>query len=428
MRPRRSLMLVAFVFCCTSVAFAQQQQTSPPPAASASPSPLPPMKVTAVDAYSNRRGYCPSAELKRPCVAGIGDRLIVYVEGLEANVKDAKTPLNPTELVLYLDKREFIDLKAVRYGENQLVFDLKRTDGTSQTWNALLARPGWKSVIEKQVSVGFPGKGALSADASAVIHLRVFYTGWAIASVIGVILALILFFWLARTTGILRDSGPPLLTANKRPFSLARAQAAVWFFLVIGGFLFLYLITGDYNTISEQALILIGIGTGTALGAAMIDASKNSGANESLADLNPKRARLDAEVKGFTAKHAELNNRVTQAGANATPEDKQALSESSVQLSQKTAELDETIKKINEASSGLSKPESEGICKDLLSDVNGVNFHRFQMVIWTVVLMALFIAGVYSTLAMPQFSNTLLALMGISSGTYLGFKIPERQT
>jgi hypothetical protein len=31
-------------------------------------------------------------------------------------------------------------------------------------------------------------------------------------------------------------------------------------------------------------------------------------------------------------------------------------------------------------------------------------------------------------LIMPQFSETLLALMGISAGTYIGFKIPERQT
>lgn len=423
MRLRR-YVLVAFVFCCTSVAFADPQTSSP----AASTTPPPPMKVTAVDAYSNRGGYCPSAELKRPCVAGIGDRLIVYVEGLEANVKDAKTPLNPRDFVLYLDKREFTDLKAVPYGENQLVFDLKRTEGSSQAWNALLAQPGLKSVVEKKVTVGFSGKAALPADENAVINLRVFYTGWTIVALIGVILALVLFIWLARTTGILRDSGPPLLTANKRPFSLARAQAAVWFFLVIGSFLFLYLITGDYNTVSEQALILIGIGTGTALGAAMIDASKNTGANESLADLNPKRAGFEAEVKELTAKRTDLNNRVTQAGANATPEDKQALSDLSVQLSQKTAELNETIKKIEEAKSGLSKPESEGLFRDLLSDVNGVNFHRFQMVIWTIVLVALFIAGVYSTLAMPQFSNTLLALMGISSGTYLGFKIPERQT
>ena len=37
-----------------------------------------------------------------------------------------------------------------------------------------------------------------------------------------------------------------------------------WFFLVIGSFIYIYLITGDYNTISDQALILIGIGTATA--------------------------------------------------------------------------------------------------------------------------------------------------------------------
>jgi len=32
---------------------------------------------------------------------------------------------------------------------------------------------------------------------------------------------------------------------------------------------------------------------------------------------------------------------------------------------------------------------------------------------------------VLSNLAMPEFGNTLLALMGISSGTYLGFMINE---
>jgi hypothetical protein len=31
----------------------------------------------------------------------------------------------------------------------------------------------------------------------------------------------------------------------------------------------------------------------------------------------------------------------------------------------------------------------------------------------------------YNQLAMPQFSATLLGLLGISAGTYVGFKIPE---
>ncbi|HKV39453.1 MAG TPA: hypothetical protein VJX67_09585, partial [Blastocatellia bacterium] len=39
----------------------------------------------------------------------------------------------------------------------------------------------------------------------------------------------------------------------------------------------------------------------------------------------------------------------------------------------------------------------------------------------------IFCVEVYKNLSMPQFDPTLLALMGISAGTYLGFKFPEGQ-
>jgi hypothetical protein len=38
----------------------------------------------------------------------------------------------------------------------------------------------------------------------------------------------------------------------------------------------------------------------------------------------------------------------------------------------------------------------------------------------------IFVSSVYDNLAMPKFSGTLLALTGISAGTYLGFKVIER--
>jgi len=69
---------------------------------------------------------------------------------------------------------------------------------------------------------------------------------------------------------------------------------------------------------------------------------------------------------------------------------------------------------------------SEGFFRDVLSDTTGVSLHRFQMFIWTLVLGVIFMASVYKDLEMPQFSATLLGLMGISSGTYLGFKVPEK--
>jgi hypothetical protein len=77
----------------------------------------------------------------------------------------------------------------------------------------------------------------------------------------------------------------------------------------------------------------------------------------------------------------------------------------------------------------LAPKVSEGFLNDILTDeANGISFHRFQMFVWTLVLGLLFIYSVWYRLSMPDFGATLLALLGISSGTYLGFKIPERQT
>src|SRR5436309_9407204 len=62
---------------------------------------------------------------------------------------------------------------------------------------------------------------------------------------------------------------------------------------------------------------------------------------------------------------------------------------------------------------------SRGFLTDLLSDDDGISFHRFQMFVWTLVLGVIFVASVYKNLSMPEFSTTLLGLMGISSGTYV---------
>jgi hypothetical protein len=39
----------------------------------------------------------------------------------------------------------------------------------------------------------------------------------------------------------------------------------------------------------------------------------------------------------------------------------------------------------------------------------------------------MFVSAVYNNLTMPELSATLLGLMGISSGTYIGFKLPEQK-
>ena len=90
------------------------------------------------------------------------------------------------------------------------------------------------------------------------------------------------------------------------------------------------------------------------------------------------------------------------------------------QKQQRLAEVDISLKNV----SSLPRA-SENFLLDILRDETGVSFHRFQMAAWTVVLGFVFVISVYRNLAMPDFSATLLGLMGISAGTYIGFKIPD---
>ncbi len=66
---------------------------------------------------------------------------------------------------------------------------------------------------------------------------------------------------------------------------------------------------------------------------------------------------------------------------------------------------------------------SGGIVSDVVSDEQGPALSRLQIILWTVVLSVVFWGNVYSHLAMPDFDATMLVLMGLSAGTYVGLKV-----
>ena len=77
------------------------------------------------------------------------------------------------------------------------------------------------------------------------------------------------------------------------------------------------------------------------------------------------------------------------------------------------------------AERGTMVCKTEGFFKDLVTSAAGASLHRLQFVVWTLVLAVVFVVTVWKTLAMPDFDTTLLGLMGITSGTYVGLKLPE---
>ena len=52
--------------------------------------------------------------------------------------------------------------------------------------------------------------------------------------------------------------------------------------------------------------------------------------------------------------------------------------------------------------------------------------HEIQAAAWTIVLAAVFLATVFRFLEMPDFSRNVLAMAGISGGTYVAFSMPQR--
>lgn len=77
---------------------------------------------------------------------------------------------------------------------------------------------------------------------------------------------------------------------------------------------------------------------------------------------------------------------------------------------------------------GSPWPVHESFLTDLLTDRNGVTLHRFQMLVLTLLLGGIYLVSVWRNLALPSFDDRLLGLIGISSGVYVGLKIPEKQT
>jgi hypothetical protein len=339
-----------------------------------------------------------------PSAVSLGDRISVNVFGLAPNFQKACTS---TPLVLYLNSYPIKSLTgtiapvpgaAGPPSANELTFVLHVTDGSRASWVNILGSPTTSS-RDITVSVGLEDLYPLPPTAGKTLpqlKLNVIGNGWFVAWVIIFLILLGGFIACAVCTNVIRDGSPvdgadPAdgATGKSGTYSLSKSQGAWWFFIILAAYLLIGLVTGDFfNSINSTALILLGIGAGTVIGSAIIDNTMHA---------------PDA-VKTATA-ITETQTKLKDLDASKTTE-KEVL----------TSQLSKL------------KRQSESYFKDILSDANGVNFHRFQLMAWTVVLGIMFAKGVYENLAMQEFNTTLMGLLGLSAGTYLGLKIPEATT
>ncbi|WP_451970473.1 hypothetical protein [Azospirillum endophyticum] len=185
-----------------------------------------------------------------------------------------------------------------------------------------------------------------------------------------------------RTDTITPIAGVPMPANYLPPYSLARFQLLWWSGIVTASYVAILTITGSMDTITTGTMALMGIVGGTSVLAAFQDRRPSD-------DQTRRQQHAAAYI----------------AAAAANPPNQAAMA----------------------ASLGQVYPPSEGLLPDLLSDAAGYNIHRLQLLAWTGVLGITFLYEVTRTLGMPELSGNLLALTGISNGTYFGFKMQEQQ-
>ena len=320
-----------------------------------------------------------------------------------------------------------------------LVFRLKRTSNNKDLWTDLLGSPTLSPVhiavglgvkdengkVSEQTIKGDPGH--------ASFDMRPISGPWLLFAALVIAGLIWLVFARAGKSTTLRDNLLPQIEPRLQTYSLARCQMAFWFVLTFCSFVFLFVLLWDYNTISSQALQLMGISGATALAAVAVDVAKDSPADAVNRGLQALGLHNYDDVQRLEQEIADRQTALALAQVQLDA----ALNLSDSVQQPELARLQQDILKQNTEILGRqgilrtyrdkTRPFlTQGWFKDLTTDLNGTAIHRLQVFCWTLVLGVVFIIGVYRDLAMPEFSGTLLALMAVSSAGYVGFKYPEK--
>ena len=341
-----------------------------------------------------------------------GNNVTVPILGLKAWVDQSKDH-NPHDLRLFLAGHLLPkdEQSSVVVGQGYINFQLTSLSNGSDSderkaWVLIFTEARRQTNGALPISVGLP-KDLQPFASDAFINLSVYpwYTRYV---VVGLAFLLIAVFVLGWQSDLLRDvtHGRPAAPARP-PYSLGRVQMASWFCLVIAAYVYICLITKEINILTGTAMALIGISAGTGLASVFVD-------NQKIADEENQKISLQSERGVVRARIAVLTAAAPAAG---TPE--------ALEPQDRQKRLAEINALLNKFPAVHAVPSSKGFL-DILKDGEGLSFHRFQIAVWTVVLGLVFIKSAFVDLVMPEFDATLLGLMGISSGTYIGFKFPEK--
>ncbi len=408
----QTLLLTVLFFGTVSGVRAQGGEAQPSPAQTPQPAASP--SPTA------------SPKIQPKVVAMIGNlELDDIVEVNVDKLEEWAETHDPTKLVPYINGRAIKGNypEELHLERGRLIYHLEITPENKRVWVDLLGAPS-SIRVPASLSVGLEDGSAFDSVhvRSNPVILTVISPVYGLIALLVIVTTAVLLVWLVRKTNIIREPGPPPAPGKRRPYNLGRAQMAFWFFLIYSSYVAIWLITDALDTITPSLLALMGISAGTALGEALIDNGKDTSKANQVRDLTAEKQALEQAV---SQAQTELDGLNTSAAATLTDQsNRDAMNRQLVDERTRLGQIDQQLRTI---ASHAGATSSSGFLRDILSDGSGYSFHRFQIFAWTIVLGIIFISSVYNNLTMPEFSTTLLGLMGLSAGTYIGFKFPEQK-
>lgn len=172
---------------------------------------------------------------------------------------------------LFLDGVQFPTITPQMKAPDVLAFPMVYDSTTARAWRLLL---GTNHTRERTVRVAI-GRGS-APDKNSPIRtttLVLYSTGMLLLALGCVVLVAVILVVLGRKTGLLRD-GDATTT-----YSLAYCQMALWFVVVFAAYLFIGILTNQWDgIISSTALVLIGISAATPAATAATQAVRGTAA------------------------------------------------------------------------------------------------------------------------------------------------------
>ncbi|HEU4718321.1 MAG TPA: hypothetical protein VFU15_10825 [Bacteroidia bacterium] len=283
--------------------------------------------------------------------------------------------------------------------KSTLIFRLDYDTSASSPWKLFYALPNyWTFRHQVVMNAGTltkefrsAGKGPQPPNADLFTSAPwMLITGY---SIFGALLFVVFFFG----KGIIKDVGlyaqngvkvtykkneptdiaTGVINVRDLPYSLSRFQFLFWLIIIFFGITHIWAITDTLTTPTGTVLLLLGISGGTFYISRLIDANPSDAAPAPGANTDPATAE------------AKLSSDLVQKFVD-------------------------------------NKQKSKGFLFDMLNDGKGISLHRLQLVVFTIFLGTFFVWQVLYNLGLPEFSATMMTLMGISSGTYAGMKTTEK--